>query len=1229
MCDLVLFLTNELFYFFSCCEDVPLHRCVQPDPRVRITGPGSPFSRDRIDAQMYAVDWYDALIDSGLSLCSLGACAGSRVAHLGCLRLAGNAVLLPGQYGSVDSLLAMEAEDIMRLLHNFPKNTSSRQLFEAISSVSLSCEEITELLAGGKLWSPDEARQVPVKYPDTYDIKTNLIESEGSNQPTLFILLRVDRLADPLDDDGDPQQAEPFNQLRVSDDLDSDDGSAEERQQERKEKQKQKKKSRNKKKSSDSAQLKDLAFVSVSKPKKSKSKKNKAVTNTQPQSPAGSPVEEVPAANGLSEEKEEVAEPKRSLADMIKTRRSSRRRDDRALNCCWRILTVMLTVAIFDIEIADPRGAQSCREEAAACIAATAQEGDVTSPPKQQKKQQQQSAALSPVPAAAPPTASAPQSSSEMELGAVYTPSHITITRVDGQMKRTVAVTDVMDQLLRYTQHNAQLLMVQEQLGNEVTMFRQMCLNLQAELCSAFHHLSSSSTMVGTMNRLKNKLRSSRLHKKEGAWALDEDSLRLKQTQDDDPVRFDRSTTLADTVNVTDDVEEMFYGRSTSNTSSDMPQYRTTEQIRGNNMTLSALHEDAETPSNASNVSSSFSQFSATTPSNYAASTPGNFTSTYHGFNTVQSTTGTSRAVTGASSLEVLEVKEEVKAIRREVMNELHVTRYDVLKELALLKGAIAQLTATQQSSPPSVSSTESSSSDTLSPDERAALTRQTSTKTSQATRDRLAASRSNIHKTPPPAARASVRLTQLAPVADNALSKPLNPQQINEMFPLIDFTSELAAHARGLTPGSRTWALTRVEEWLDARFNVGHDTLLAVVGEGGTGKSAFCGTVAQQFRGNLLAAHSCQFDRKSKSSPRNVLLSMVHQLVDNLPSFKNQLARLNLKYVLEETDPFLLAGKVLVDPLNAVEEPMHATFILVDGIDQCAAGSNGRNELLEFFAQVIPQLPSWVGFLVSSKPSSKLAKRLPVSSRQERSFRGRRVFDCRDIARNFSDDDVAEAKKVLKKKSGGNFAYLEFTKQALSHPGMAAASKEGAVPLGVLHELPETLYDIYAEIFEDKFGQGRARVWGKAKPLLQLVVGAAAGPYSPVTEEQAKEHFNLTAEDLRMLRRSFVDLVAVKHGAYRIESSALCAWLSDPARSEEQFYFSIDDALQALRKMRRVGSSGDSGSSSDGKASHTSSRASSRVKTSSKPHQHAHTRHQPRASPDYKPVGILKRGKL
>ncbi|KAF4323000.1 hypothetical protein BBO99_00003376 [Phytophthora kernoviae] len=1037
-----------------------------------------------------------------------------------------------------------------------------------------------------------------------------------------------------------------FNKLQVI--AVESEGSDEERQLERKERQKAKKKSRNKKKHSDSVQLKDLAFVAAPKPKKTKGKKNKTVNSSQ--SPAGSPAEETSVADAKREEKQsEVMEPKRALADVIKGPQKA---------------VVESAAAVQNgVKVQQPVVPQQQKKAA--------------SPPKQQQSQQkpqqkpqQKQQQPPPTSVTTPPAATAPQSTSEAELGAVYSPTYIKITRVDGQMTRTVAVTDVMDQLLHYGQQTSQLLMVQEQLGhanrnlqdqlqrsaeiinglqNEVTMFRQMCLNLQAE--SPIRSVASASAIaaVGVLLLMTpTKILSSKLHKKEGAWALDEDSLRLnKQQQDAD--RFDRNTAMTDTVNVSDDVEDMFYGRSTtqsqlSNTS-DVPSYRTTEQMRGTNSTLTALHEEEAMTPSASHLSNSFASSYASTPGNYQ-NPP-----TFNGFNTTHST-GLSRTISEDTynnnevsrlRAELQEVKAEVQTIRREVMNELHMTRYDVLKELTLLKGAVAQLSAAQTTG--SVSPSTSSSSDPLSAEDRAALTRVPSKLTSKTTKDRLAKSRVNIHTVPPPAARASVRLTQLAPVADNALSTPLNPQQINEMFPLIDFTSELAAHARGLVPGTRTWALTRVEEWLDARFNVGNDTVLAVVGDGGTGKSAFCGTVAQQFRGNLLAAHCCQFDRKSKSTPRNVLLSFVHQLVDNLPPFKNQLARLNLKYVLEESDPFLLAAKVFVDPLNAVEEPIHATFMLVEGLDQCSAGPNGRNELLEFLSQIIPQLPSWVGFMISSKPFSKFAKRLPVSSVLDFSAKnGAFVSDVSslvdDIARNFSDEDSAEAKRVLKRKSGGNFAYLEFTKQALSHPGMAMASKEGAVPLEVLDDLPQSLFDIYTEIFEDKFGQGRARIWAKAKPLLQLIVGAAAGPYSPVTEGQAKEHFGFTTEDLRMLRRSFVDLVEVKHGAYRLESSALCSWLSDPARSEEQFYLSVDDALTALRKLRRSRSSGSNSdhshsgsSSSDGSVpsttSHTPSRATSSRAASSKSHQRAHTRHEPRVNPEFKPMGILKRGKM
>ncbi|DAZ95845.1 TPA: hypothetical protein N0F65_009119 [Lagenidium giganteum] len=137
-----------------------------------------------------------------------------------------------------------------------------------------------------------------------------------------------------------------------------------------------------------------------------------------------------------------------------------------------------------------------------------------------------------------PADAAKPAGDSGNELGAVYSPSHVKITRADGQMSRTIAVSEIMDQLLLFQERNNHLLLMQEQLSvseakglmdgqcrhrgcvvlavsssapidrlsdcrhanrtqqeqlkrnaeiinglqNEVTMFRQMCLNLQREV---------------------------------------------------------------------------------------------------------------------------------------------------------------------------------------------------------------------------------------------------------------------------------------------------------------------------------------------------------------------------------------------------------------------------------------------------------------------------------------------------------------------------------------------------------------------------------------------------------------------------------------------------------------------------------------------------------------------------------------------------------------------------
>ncbi|TYZ67892.1 hypothetical protein PybrP1_010138 [[Pythium] brassicae (nom. inval.)] len=711
----------------------------------------------------------------------------------------------------------------------------------------------------------------------------------------------------------------------------------------------------------------------------------------------------------------------------------------------------------------------------------------------------------------------------------------------------------------------------------------------------------------------------------------DDEFVRMSKQVAEDVQRFQRNTAVntsaasSTSSYMSDDVEDMFYAanggaRATATSSSSARStetyggaratggslrvtdvYRTTEQMRG--ASLVPLQEDEVLPAAGR----------APLPSAGAG--------------------GGGMGQLDALRTELAEVKQEVQAIRRELMNEMHVTRYDVLKEVTMLKGTILTLVAALEGrgvrALSAAGGADAAAAPELSAEELDTISRTTSVRSSRATKERLAAAREDAG---PAIVRASSRLTQLAPVADEALSTPLLQHQIDEMFPLIDCTAELQARARSFDPSTREWAVERFQEWLDSRFNAGADTLLALVGDGGSGKSTLTAVLAERFPDHVAALHVCQFDRKAKSSPRNVLLSVVNQLVANLPLFKNQLARLNLRYVLEEADALVLARKVLVDPLCALEEPVTAKVLVLDGLDQCKA--RGRNELLDFLADVLPELPPWLGVFVTSKPAPELPAKLAITSLLDFSAKNARYMDdtivlLNDLMGSFRDQDVPEARELLKRKSGGNFTFLDFTRQALSHPGMEDAAS-GYISLDVLHDLPETVYEIYDEIFEDKFGQGRSRLWKKVQPLLELIVTAASGPYALINEAQAQEQFALSKDDVRSIRRAFVDIITVRHGTYRLDSSALFDWLVDPARAGEQFFVDVSGGMHALRQLHRQESAGDAhsvASSSSGASSEKTS--TSNVSTASSYQSFVVA---PPAAPasskgvTFKPVGILKK---
>ncbi|TMW60357.1 hypothetical protein Poli38472_000399 [Pythium oligandrum] len=126
------------------------------------------FQNNGIDAQMYAVDWALTLFTRSLPL-------NLALRIWDCFVLLGTPFFFQASMGILslfeERMLAMQPEEMMRFLHHIPKTTSSTDLFTAIDSVSLSCAEITAILAGeeARPWTPDSGRHIEVKYPETYD----------------------------------------------------------------------------------------------------------------------------------------------------------------------------------------------------------------------------------------------------------------------------------------------------------------------------------------------------------------------------------------------------------------------------------------------------------------------------------------------------------------------------------------------------------------------------------------------------------------------------------------------------------------------------------------------------------------------------------------------------------------------------------------------------------------------------------------------------------------------------------------------------------------------------------------------------------------------------------------------------------------------------------------------------------------------------------------------------
>ncbi|OQS02630.1 hypothetical protein THRCLA_05013 [Thraustotheca clavata] len=558
-------------------------------------------------------------------------------------------------------------------------------------------------------------------------------------------------------------------------------------------------------------------------------------------------------------------------------------------------------------------------------------------------------------------------------------------------------------------------------------------------------------------------------------------------------------------------------------------------------------------------------------------------------------------------------MKEHVEGIRRDVMTELHTTRYDLLKEMAMLRGAVMQLCDMINNGDRkfSVMSDSTTSSETDSDSiresnftsnpkvpylpapvrskEKALAAKEPSKTPKESTKEPKVAKEtkattqkvtreSKVIKESSRPSRESSRVSRESvrrdstkglfresarmPIKDQALTEPWE-NVLNKHLPFI----ETQKPAMEMIPKTRKWAIARFTKWVhDASISepVNDAKILNVVGGGGTGKTTLLSHIVSNYPTQIMASHFVRYDERH--STLSILMSLAHQISCKLPDYQQQLVRLNLPYLIQEPDPVVLATKLLIEPMNLMQAPLEAQVIVLDAVDEDLPTPSMH--LVKLLSQCALEFPSWVLFLISSRPDA--AAMLPTHDTirfdmDHRSF----AADCTIAVQSIMEKHQLDDKNILhllKAKSQGNFLFLQFVDQAFS-------MIHSDIDAGMVLELPKTLTDIYTQVFEEKYGKGRRRVWQKVQPVLEAILGAATISHQKnscpfVTEADVQHIFKLSAPDLALIARSLEDIVYVNDGMYHLENKCIFDYLTADARTEEDAaYVNVERGLHYLTK--------------------------------------------------------------
>ena len=248
------------------------------------------------------------------------------------------------------------------------------------------------------------------------------------------------------------------------------------------------------------------------------------------------------------------------------------------------------------------------------------------------------------------------------------------------------------------------------------------------------------------------------------------------------------------------------------------------------------------------------------------------------------------------------------------------------------------------------------------------------------------------------------------------------------------EFKGDIEYYLERFQTDTREWVFNKVQNWLDDRNS--ENRVMVISGNAGMGKSVIAAAICKKLKeaGRLSGNHFCQHNNSRYQKPQLMLQSLAFHLSRTLPEYEQalveQLSR-NLGLNLNSMGVEELFSVLFKEPLSTVGDPERNMLMVIDGLDE--SEYQGRNELLDVIVFQFCKLPSWIRFLITTRPATNIMDKLKhlkpfqLDPDDEKNVDDIRVVLQKRLERVITPENVDAVAEKLVLKSEGLMLYAHF----------------------------------------------------------------------------------------------------------------------------------------------------------------------------------------------------------